>query len=277
MEAFPCLYLCTDCGRLVDPPATDPNRSLPDAGPRACPACGETGLADLRHTPTATALCELEQDERRSRVGVLGWLAAAVVSAALVAAAVGLALGAVLDHEGHAGLRAALIVGPLALIAVPALLPVLRGLRPNQRRDRPRRWRMAGPAHGRTRRRGRGRVSGDETLRAPLSGRPCLAYEVAVRDDPRRRARLSTWRLVEQRNAALRVDDFTVEPDEAILEPRRSVTYAGSVASFPSRVRNYLRMRGFVETETVHVYETRLEAGAPCTLIARGGGSIVRP
>ena len=276
---FECYELCMDCGYMVEPTQADPMRSDPfvDRSKR-CPACGVQGLADLRHTATADSLCELEGvDKSRStnqRFGRALGLVAGVTT--LVGITVLMAVGDGSPTE------AALAMAPMTLISLPMLVSLGTG-GGSQQRSMPRRWRlpMLGKGlHARPRKRTRGRaearVDGEEwgdLLRAPLSGRPCLAYEVGVRDGAdRRRASLDSWRLLEQDNVAFEVGGVSIARGQALLRLPRQLANKGMMMTSDTKTRQFMRMRGLPEAEVLHVYETVLLPGQSVAVGQVDGG-----
>ncbi|MBC8073133.1 MAG: hypothetical protein IAG13_32725, partial [Deltaproteobacteria bacterium] len=94
-------------------------------------------------------------------------------------------------------------------------------------------------------------------LRAPLSGTPCVAYELAIRTDDAVLAPDPTWLLLEHHNAAFEVAGVRVEPDSVRLElPRMRIPVD---ADDDPTVGAALSRRGFFTHDTrVVVYEAVL-------------------
>ncbi|HLT38214.1 MAG TPA: hypothetical protein VK034_18140 [Enhygromyxa sp.] len=271
---YDCLFLCMSCGHLSEPRVGDPMRSEAQVGPRPCGMCGASGLVDLRQTPMVHSLSALEStDINPSRArwvgktfGVLGVVGAIAGMIALF----GPALLDALDRleAGFMLVSLGVVASVLFARAVSSLLgPSTR------RRTLPRRWRMPRRArlpgattHGRV----RGQVeTASELLRAPLSGRPCVAYEVAVRDDADASASSPSWRLLEQDSVGFRVNEVEVAPGEALLKLRREPFSNGVIGSENETTRRFMRTRGLLASEDVFVYETILAPGAPCTVSRR--------
>lgn len=103
-----------------------------------------------------------------------------------------------------------------------------------------------------------------DLLHAPLSGRPCIAYEVAVRDDDDPDGKLPSWRLLEQDNTGFRVGELEVAASEARLRLRREDFTHSTVGAMEAGARRYMRMRGLLEGEAVYVYETIVAPGDQC-------------
>jgi hypothetical protein len=189
---FDCFSLCMTCGYLAEPARGDPMRTeTVDGKPVSCPACGRAGLADLRHTPTVFSLNELERSEDEpSRLARFGRVFGRALGIGIAGAILVGSVAMVIDGSSSIGDgldRAALAVGPIAVVSLPVVAPLLSGSAVI-RRAKPRRWRLPQVRQfdrapwSRKRVRGTARAS-SELLTAPLSGRPCLAYEIGVRDD----------------------------------------------------------------------------------------------
>jgi hypothetical protein len=260
---FDCFFLCMSCGHLSDPRVGDPMRREAHEGPRNCAMCGAVGLVDLRQTPMVHSLSALETSEEQpslgARVGkVFRVLGLAGTAAGLLAFVDSLGVSIVVIGTALAGWAASsrFVFGP----SVP-------------RRSLPRRWRMpqtskrpGAQPHRRVRAQAQ---SSAELLRAPLSGRPCIAYEVAVRDDDDATGSPSSWRLVEQDNVGFRVGELEVAPGEALLQLRRELLSKGTIGSENDAIRRYLRMRGLLDSEAVYIYETILAPADACELSRR--------
>jgi hypothetical protein len=262
LAEFECLFLCMDCGHLSEPRSGDPMRFDAQVGPRNCARCGAVGLLDLRQTSIVHSLSELEATDVRS-----SWAARA---------------GKIFGVLGITAASGWLFVAELGFLGVPvAALGVMQLARFGSslfgdfrsRRSRPRRWRMpqtstrpgAAPHEG-----VRGRVdAAGELLRAPLSGRPCVAYEVAVRDDDDPTGPLSSWRLIDQDNAGFQLGEFEVSPGEALLQLERELNGHGIIGGKDPATRRYMRMRGLLDGEEVFIYETILAPGDSCELSRR--------
>ncbi|NVB38284.1 hypothetical protein G6O69_10615 [Pseudenhygromyxa sp. WMMC2535] len=270
---FECFSLCMACGRLVEPTSADPMRSAPAddrsrSVKRRCPACQEIGLVDLRHTPSVYSLSEVEEDESKLSRSRRRALAVALVPAVALMGWLAYSGFHHLMREAHDA--TSVIVQVACSFIVSAVLGwALSQVKDPLRRTTPRRWRL--PEHGlrpsRPRRVTTGVVeSAGELLRAPLSGRPCLAYEVAAREDDDAGESAGSWRLLEQDNAALRVGGVDVPRGHALLRLPRQLSSAGLIMERDEPAQQYLRMRGLLETEYVHIYETILAPGETCSI-----------
>lgn len=212
-EEFDCFFLCDECGYLCEknPP---------------CPSCGATAWIDLDVWANAEALRALEEDERRhppkwlrTRVNLTALAAGSLLGAASTAA---LALAGLLAL-GPAGL---LVFGAGATGLATAYTHELARRRIARtivadRVDKPTRWhlplplvdptaptstRLAGPAEPRA-----------PLLRAPFSGRLCVAYEAAILFDHPEDAWPPTWVLREMRSVPFEIQGRLVEADRASL------------------------------------------------------------
>lgn len=282
LVAFDCMHYCMSCGHLSEPRVGDPMRREAQAGPRRCEMCGATGLVDLRETGMVEALSQLEvSDQNPSRGAKVAKLLGVFGLAAAFAGVI-----ALLGQDLFSGSMAETVsAGFLALpVAVVGCAVVARALGnvfgpSSGRRSLPRRWRMPQTAK-RPAALAQARVHGEvepmtELLRAPLSGRPCIAYEVAVRDDADPASSFSSWRLVEQDNVGFRVGDVDVAAGEALLQRRRELVASGVLGSLDAGQRRFMRERGLLDSEDVHVYETILEPGAAVAVRRRDANAPV--
>jgi hypothetical protein len=223
-------------------------------------------MLDLRNDAMVEQLAELEAREpvsRRPIVRVLAWVGAAAVAGA--AFYLGLQFGP-RDELGGVwvfGLPLAVMAGAVWVDRASTRAPVDRST--------PRRWRLAALPEDPDSL--RDEVAGEassslELLRAPLSGRPCIAYEVAV-GGPESDDRLSTWRLVEQRNVACRVGELAVGDDQLVLQLPRESWLSGTPAGEDANLSRFLRMRGLFDSDRVEIFETILVPGQACR-VGRG-------
>lgn len=272
---FDCFFLCTSCGRLSEPSAGDPMRTEAPSGSRGCATCGAPGLADLRQTPLVHSLCDLE----KSDVSPSGRWWVAMVAGLLSAIGAVVWLGAALRERTIDGFEACFLILLISVVISLLLARMVPLLRRSARRSLPRRWRMprVGKRVGATpRRRVRGHAQTTvDLLRAPLSGRPCVAYEVAVRDDADPSGGWSSWRLIEQDNVGFCVGGLEIAPGEALLQVRRELIARGTIGSKDDATRRYLRMRGLLDSEDVYIYETIVAPGEACTASRRSGSAPV--
>lgn len=237
-EDFDCMFLCDHCGYLSDVQG-------------ACPACTHTAWIDLDNWTLAEGLREIEEAARQNPVPAVRWRVRGA----------SLAIGAVLGVAGTAGLALAGVVassmaglvelGAGAAGAATVLTHALGRRRLGwsimaRRVQDPTRWRMPLPFaddKARTFRRAAGpAIAREGVLRAPFSGRPCVAYEVAVLFDYPDDAWPPTWVLREMRSCPFEVDGREVARDHAMLTaPTEAV--AQPVMSVEEK-RRFLRERG---------------------------------
>lgn len=274
---FACSLVCMRCGRLRDPDAADPFRGAPGGGspgggspgmqPHPCYGCGHDEWADLSSDDVARALAQVETHDREdTRPGrramqiVLGIGAALVLGLAAVMALLGAKTYAVLFS---------LLTALFAMLFVPALMMKALGELRRRRRKLPYRWMLAlppattptgSPATGDARARG-------ECLRAPVSGVPCIGYELVVRrgeDDGD-----AVPALVEQRCVDFFVGERAVAGARALLR-LADTTGAGTPEGADDATRRHLlRARGFLpEDGPWSVIERVLLPGTRVTVAA---------
>lgn len=193
-----CHYLCVDCGCMTPQASADEAQAGTDNPPSTCGQCGGTEWADLREEAVVEQLHGTDHELAARPSGAsqvasslgLG-LGVLVTSAAVVGGAV-LFTSIFLDNyagvqitKNSAGLALAgafdFIIGTYALLAwiLPAFRRSLR--RPRRTAQR---WRTFAPAA--------------PQVAAPLTGRDCGGYEVAVRTTADAHAPAGTWLLVER-------------------------------------------------------------------------------
>jgi hypothetical protein len=268
---FPCSLICTDCGALSDPVAVDPHRGL-DGTRGPCPHCRHTAWADLANDDTAHAVAEGEGYEgdrdrpaRRITFVVLRLAVALALSVACVHALVAAQTYSILFT---------MLTSLFCVLFVPALLITAGRELAQSRRRLPFRWALAlppatpqarapaftGPA-----------TPNGEPLHAPISGRPCIAYEVRVR---KAGAGVGTpAALVEQRCTDLVVEGQEIPGARTLLRvPANALTTARLEATDV-----WLRSRGLLSTHGPWaVSETIIEPGQRVRAVpAVGGGAIL--
>jgi hypothetical protein len=245
-------------------------RRVPTERSRArgrCPGCGERAWADPLLEATALALRGAEdrldlpaqfvfdpgRDAKR-RAAVVGYAVLMLLPLAWLAWLVqGLANGTVV----------LLLVAATALgIGTRTVLVLLRDRPLRAPRIAPMRWHLALPTDTAMRDRVDGPVRArDPLLEAPLSRRPCVAYELGVRGDADLVAPAHTWLLLEQRSVAFAIGPRTFPADAVRLELPRVRVELGDYA--PARVDEVLRARALAgERERWVVTETIVPEGA---------------
>jgi hypothetical protein len=271
----PCLRWCVECGHLTDPASVSASAYRDDAPPPTTGACSECGALAVADLGAESVTDELHGHDDRLPVRirpVLGYLRyAGLVVTSLVTAGIGTVGGAVFatgmyfGWQGGMWSKSAAGIGYVAAFLglfctyalVAYLLPALRQT-PGRTRKTPLRW-LGAVARDVPALAGAVELADDAVaLHAPLSGRTCAAWEVAIRKDDRVDAEAGTWLLVERRNAPLRIADGTVARDALHAPLRRELV---DVDPTDPRVAEYLRARGLDPTGlTLVMYE----ALVPC-------------
>lgn len=281
---FPCDRLCAGCGRLTAPRDMTPYRpGRAGMRPDPCPHCREVGLVDLGPAAAILALEGILARERPGRASSRRRIARRAAYAGSAVASWGLLFVFVyaLDLDESPGERTWMVslllcFTPFMMLLVPGALMAVVALRREWQATTPRslpaRWRfvIAGAAPGAAP--GAAVIAGPllgegQEIIAPISGRPCLAFEVGLREDDDGEAPLGSWLLVEQRSAPLRIGAHTFDADGVRLRlPRRELPWP---PDGPDRARaaHFLRARGFVieDGKGLRIFESRLEAGGAVT------------
>lgn len=257
----PCGSLCSHCGYLRNPVIDAGYRVAADDGPRGCcPSCGNDAWLDLRRDDVMLALSENESFALDR--SVRGW--AMQSASVLVLGSIGLFLGVMLAQL-FLGTGALMPAGLTTIATVLAAIAIIRRMYelggPPRPRALPMRWRWALPSPEPLRFEGEVVNLAGDPLIAPLSGRPCLAYDVAVRSDSDGRAPLGTWHLVEQATAELRFVSRTVPAGKAWLEVPHRQPFVAESAEDRRRVERFLRERGFTPHDH-QVFETVVDPHA---------------
>lgn len=241
----PSIARCMGCGFLELPRLSgDPmraTRAAADAPEKACPHCGEQAWVLLGGDAEVRALCELEHHEIQQRRGIPGSIA---TTATVLIAFAGCLTAAILVQR-------LIVVGVFALIALWISVSRLRARLAVPRR-RAFRWHTPARHHAMGAQLRRGRLAGENSVIAPASGRPCLAWRVEVRyTGDRGRA----FALVEQETAELRIDTETIVG---------AVTIGGvatDVTDPAPGLRAYLCSRGLDPDDELEIREIVLVAG----------------
>ena len=266
---FPCMFVCADCGQLhppKDPTQGHPTRRSADAMAQPetpCSHCQSHAWIDLTNVPMTDVLrsSEREQDRKRPHALIvmplfLGFLGGLVTMMA----------------DSSTGIPGWVVVGEHAipmwpLVAVTFFVTSLGSRLWQARkgaRKLPHRWSLSPtPSSGP---RMRGRARGIQTLSAPLTDRPCVAYELAIHTANDSNAALGEFTLVEQRCADLEVDDRPFRGAGIRLVLRRE-----RVELDPTNEahRRAMHVRGLEAVgDGFTVYETII---APDTLVAISG------
>jgi len=240
--------------------------------PGACPGCGEQAWADLEENAVVDALVETDDNRWTTRT----WRRRGVVKLGGVTLGILAAVGSALARPGDGSI---VLFGPLLLVIIAAIVRgALSDIRAGGRAPRATRWRGAALAPRRIVRRHRGvptHSPNEALLVAPLSGRPCVAYELAVRRDNDVAGAAWSWALVEQAVAAVRIEGHTVDPRMTQLALPRT-PYPDDVD--PLAVATALRMRGLdISRGSYRLFESIIEPGRSVELEADASGrALVR-
>ena len=224
----PCASLCSACGYLREPTAAGGYRTAAHEERRGgCPACGDDGWVDLRSEDVMLALSENESFAMDQTVG--GWAMQSL--SVVVLGSAGVFLGSMLALLFLS--TGTLVPAGLTMIATGlAAVAILRRLyelgRPPRARSLPMRWRYALPSPQPPQLDGTSAVLRGEPIFAPLSGRPCLAYDIGVRNDDDGHGALGTWLLVEQGKWE---EEIAQMRQGAALGGGRGETYFGALAA----------------------------------------------
>ncbi|PRQ07860.1 hypothetical protein [Enhygromyxa salina] len=271
---FDCHWQCAECGFQVPPHPVEIDRhayrALAEDRPadrrpqHPCEGCGASNTwANLRAGAVVEAL--ITQDETRRSTSGARRSGLVKVAGLLVW---GL-LGALTIKDIGGWILLPIMAGTAWVMLHAAYVEYASGRRARFANS----WRHEPRPRGRTRARLRGRLHGERALRAPLSGRACLAYELGVRHDTDVAADPWTWTLLEQRSAAgLSIDGVAVAQQPYLRLQRRVYTHELSAAA-----RDELRKRGLDPTRPGYtLFETIVEAAEPVTVKVQRTGTLLR-
>jgi len=237
----------------------------------ACSYCGERSWIDLGQPEVVLAL--RHDEEMRAEARRVGMRPVAVRGL------LGMGLGALV---GFVLVGALWGMGAVAgLMGMAAALSTYQGMQLAQGIDRglPSRWAMALPPAGEVTavHRGPAQLRG-EPLRAPLTGRPCVAYEVGARIDDQVDAPATTWALLEQALAPLEVDGHPLPAASTHLRLPRHRLGSSTALSLDPAAQAFLQQRGLViDGLVLELYESIVEADAPVELRRVGDGAELQP
>ena len=237
-ELFACFFLCDTCGYL-------------DTNKEHCRACGGRHLIDLGHSPTFYALEDAEGRDHTLRWGrtrrALG------IGLALAGVVVG-ALATVVAYSPGAGFAMTIV----AFIAAGVTLTGGSSPKVNTKRRKMLAPKWRGPLVVPTRRDRKraavaeGAVTATRTISSPISGTPCVAYRVRVRDEK------GQLLLEEHHNVALELDGHAIPEGAAFVDGEgRSLTGCARL----EKVRKWLRARGIRYLVGMTFTETVVEVG----------------
>ena len=253
-EAFDCLFLCDHCGYLSEVEG-------------ACPACTHTAWIDLDNWAHAEALRGVEEAARQHPVAEVRWRVRGATLALGTLVGVGCATGLALAGVLAGSMASVLGATGAATALTHALARRKIGWSIMARRVRdPTRWRMPVPLADETdtlKRRAGPALAREPLLRAPFTGRPCVAYEVAVLFDHPDDAWPPTWVLREMRSCAFEVDGHEVAANRAMLTGPTELVATPTMSE--GEKRRFLRERGlFLADGTFDLYEAIVEANEAC-------------
>lgn len=298
-ESFSCFQLCGNCGYLGD------------ANAEPCPSCGAKGWIDLGDLDMAHALRKADSEDRMlpsDGARRLTWLTAlgAGVFGGLV---LGFAGGALVQRDvpeyafirykktwvdielGDLSLTFAPVLAAFATVAITSFVYHAFKMRlfaafHERRNTRPDRWRLplpspelSSPVVD--------RVEGVATargtlLRAPISGRECIAYEVSVLFDAEGDARRPMWVLEEENMIAFELAGRELGPDRATLEIPLEPVAPDEHLLNSDELSLFLRKRGLFGSDGVfEFYEALVLPGARYQLLRHeepeGAVAVLRP
>ncbi len=261
---FPCAFACGQCGHLATPESlgfTDPMRREfgTTARPGPCTRCGHpaAGAIDLADRGMARALVDLEVHDHEQTPNrpalVVRHLLGGLAGAALAATALVLGLAPIVTVAG------------LALAGGQWTVAARRWRQLRSRRRLPRRWRMH-PEPAQTRVLASRATADGEPIAAPLTGRPCLAFEVVVAWSGTSPTEASTVALAEQRLGNVTVDGSALGPRTHLRLRHRRVENSAVLES-PAAIQ-YLASRGLEPTDgSFDYYESIVEPGDAVTVL----------
>ncbi len=243
-----------------------------EVAPERCPGCSEQTWGDLRQQAVVEGLHGLDEarDEFVAADRKMWW--SATVDA--------LALLTVVPALWFADFGPATVAG----LGVGLSTHLVLGLAAHRRRrasrvqcEHPARWRYAPHPRGRARnvRDGVARLRpGGTLLRAPLTGRPCLAYEVALANHTDIDRQASDWQLIEQHIAPMAVGDEVLVTENVRLKLPRTRVKADA-----KRLASLRRRRGLPgSAEPTLVVESIVAPGALVRLHTHtGSGATLSP
>ena len=269
---FACHWQCTECGFQIqdEQPEVPSYRKEASAPPspfdsktpqQACSHCGETSWANLREGGVVEAL-KVQDEERQFTRGANRSGAVKLVLLSVWTVAV---LIFVFFTDGFILLP--LAIGTALWMMQSAYHEYLSG----KHSARAGSWRHAPVPRGRVRSRLEGLVVSATLLQAPLSGRPCVAYELGVRHDSNGEGDDSTWTLLEQDGVAFEVAGESI--DQPYFQLERTV-YADALSPASAAA---LRRRGIDASHPGYtVFETVVELGDNVVVERRRTGLVVR-
>ncbi len=262
---FSCVYLCGACDYFVHEHQGD------DGAVVACPACGESDWIDLAVEPLANRIRDMEAEERMKVPQHVRRLVLGVSLGFFGVLATGFAVAYIFFGGLYGGFSFLTVLAAAILVPIinfwlprPAAVFLLR----NQERV-PHRWHVPMPLPDPDEPPSRKYKALQaqpisETLKAPISGRECMAYQVCVLFDTPGDARPPEWVLQEQEAVAVRLGEELEVPAKALYleSPVAEVQVIEDAGEKYEAVKRFLRQRGlFITDGEFHYFEARLEPG----------------
>jgi hypothetical protein len=254
--------ICTACGWLELPAdmtwnARDPHRHEGgvDRESAPCPHCGRREWADLGDAATIATLrhVDLTEAPTRASTGMRTLRRAWAVTRGVSGLAIGAALVTALLGSPLASDMLLIMMYPglvaLGIVVFATVIDAVREVRDARAAPLPARWRLALPSARTPIAAASGPVQAiGPLLRGPLTGRPCIAYELGIRTDDDAGAPDSTWLLLEQRSTAFAVGKERYAADAVRLDLVR--TKVEPTALSEDRLGAIVRARGFLTSDT---------------------------
>ncbi len=237
---FQCFFVCSSCGYLA----------LSDQ--RCCTACGHRAWVDMGDEGTAECWRNYEQRQR----SMIPKKVNALIVVVLLLVGVGLTW-----PLGMFGVGLSVILFPTAYLLTQRPLSVY--LARHEKTKLPVRWRMPVPFPDRGYQATldqTGIASGTERCIAPLSKKPCLAYQLSVIFDSPDDGRPAERVLVESGNTEFNVETAVVPPDHIVMIDRLNPVLDGKLSDFAFEA--FLRARGLFRVDgNWELYETTVQPG----------------
>jgi hypothetical protein len=273
---FPCFVLCMECGYLQHPPREDSYRAVGAPAPaHPCPSCGVNMWLDLQRTEAVRLLAERDDAAASRRQSARRrwsrWAARATGTLALGGGFVVVGVFLLYEFLRIGSLIPALFTA-MGLCIAPFVLwnKAADRLALPMSRPRPARWHFPLPSLPPAVLPVDAQVMpASEPVAAPLSGRPCIAYEIGIRDDDDPRAPQGTWLLLEQHVVPLQVGSHAIAADSVFLDVADRRMLAPNDEESCERRRRVLRERGISRHSSVIVYETIVPPEASLRLSVR--------
>lgn len=284
--------ICVQCGRLHDlkkPQRFGYRQDHTDAPVlERCEHCSSTSLADPSIETTRRVLQEHDDEQDEQRRDLSGLLIRRFRDVALLIAGTMLvgrlaylclsqASGKTWNtaFEPSAAGASVVILLVLGVGLLAALLVSLRNTWATTRRlTLPARWKLV-RSRGWRGTRDSGPITCATPLYAPLSGRPCAAFEVGVRAEPHAAGPLRTWLLLEQHIAPSLVGARRIDPQRTALQLPREPFDEEAQLHEP----HYLHDRGFEGAGVgLFLFESIVPLDATVNIIERRDGTTqLRP